>query len=94
MRAAGWIVSGVGTLVGLAVIAYAFMWADFQDSHQSSAGGDHVRMVLVGIGIAAVALAIGGGLRHGRRWASYVFVGLAAVFGIAAVWWAVTEIIG
>jgi len=94
MRAAGWIVSGVGTAVGLALIVYSFMWAEFSTSMQSSAGGDHIRMVLVGIGIAAVALAIGGGLRHGRRWASYVFVGLAAIFGIAAVWWAVTEIVG
>lgn len=94
MRAAGLTVAGVGSLIGLGVIAYAFVGADFVDGAQSSARGDHVRMVLVGIGIVAVAVSVGLALRHEQRWATYVFVLLGALLGLAAIWWAVTELIG
>ncbi|WP_144276235.1 hypothetical protein [Demequina sp. NBRC 110053] len=94
MRAAGWTVSGVGAAAGLAVVAYALVVADFAGSATSSALGDQTRTVLVGIGIAAVALAVGAGLRHSRRWTTYVFVALAALLGLAALWWAAGELLG
>lgn len=94
MRAAGLIVAGAGSLIGCAVIAYAFLVAEFVDGADTSAGGDHVRMVLVGLAIVAVAVALGLALRHGHRWATYVFVLLGTLLGLAAIWWAVSELIG
>ena len=94
MRAAGLTVAGVGSLTGLAVIAYAFVGAEFMDGAESSAGGDHVRMVLVGLAIIAVALTLGLALRNGHHWATYVFVLLGALLALAAIWWAVSELIG
>lgn len=94
MRAAGWTVSGVGAGVGAIVIAYAFLGATFTDGPESSAGGDHARMVLVGVTIAAVALCVGAALRRTEQWATYVFIGLASLLAISAVWWAVGELLG
>ncbi|WP_084104706.1 hypothetical protein [Demequina sp. NBRC 110056] len=94
MRAAGWIVSGVGAAVGLLVVAYALVVAEFASTAETSALGDQARMVLVGLGIVAVTLAVGAGLRRGYRWTTYVFVVLGAFLLIGGVWWAVGELIG
>ncbi|GIG53865.1 hypothetical protein Dac01nite_06170 [Demequina activiva] len=85
---------GAGSLVGFAVIAYAFLGAEFVDGPESSAIGDHVRMVLVGVAIIAVGLTLGLALRHGHRWATYVFLLLGALLALAAIWWAAKELLG
>jgi hypothetical protein len=94
MKAAAWVVATAGALIGFMVVAYAFTVAEFVDGPQSSAVGDHARMVLVGLTIVVVALAIGAGLRRGDRWATYVFMALAALLALAAIWWTVGELVG
>lgn len=94
MREAGWIVSGMGALVGLGIIVYALMIGEFAGGPDTSALGDRLRMVLVGAVIATIGLSVGVALRHAQRWTTHVFVGLGVLLAIGAMWWAVGELIG
>ena len=94
MRAAGWLVTGLGVLVGTCIVAYAVLIADYADSPMASARGDQIRTLLVGVTVVTVGLAIGGALRHRARWTHYVFVALGAMLAIAALWWALRELLG
>lgn len=94
MRAAGWVVSVAGAAVGLGVAAYALLVAEFAGGPDLSPGGERARMVLVGLAIVVVALALGSGLRRSRRWATYVFMALAALLGLGALWWTAGVLLG
>ena len=80
--------------MGFGVIAYALLIAEFAGGPDSSAIGDRLRLILVGMLIATVGLSVGVALRHQQRWTTHVFVGLGALLALAAVWWAVGELIG
>ena len=94
MREPGWIIGAIGALAGAGVMAYALLFAEFAGGPDSSALGGRLRMILVGLVIVTVSLAIGAAVRHKERWTTHVFVGLGALAAIAAVWWAIGELIG
>ena len=94
MREPGWIIGAIGALAGVGVITYAVLFAEFAGGPDTSALGDRLRMVLIGLVIMTVALAVGAAVRHKDRWTTHVFVGLGALAAIAAVWWAIGELIG
>ena len=94
MREPGWTIGAIGALVGVGVIAYALLFAEFAGGPDSSALGDRLRMILIGLVIVTVSLAVGAAVRHKERWTTHVFVGLGALLSIAAVWWAVGVLIG
>ena len=80
-------VGGLGSVVGLAVVAYALLGSDTGGSR-----ADDVRAVLIGLGIVALSLAVAAGIAHRDRWAHYVFVVVGAFGALAAVWWAVSQL--
>lgn len=94
MREPGWIIGAIGALAGGGVIAYALLIAEFAGGPDTSALGDRLRMVLVGLVIATIALAVGAAVRHKDRWTTHVFIGLGALAAVAAVWWAIGQLIG
>lgn len=94
MREPGWVIGVVGALAGMGVVVYALMFAEFAGGPDTSALGDRLRMVLVGLVIATIALAVGAAVRHKERWTTHVFMGLGSLAAIAAVWWAIGQLIG
>lgn len=94
MREPGRIVGSLGALIGAGVIVYALIFAEFAGGPDASPLGDRLRLVLLGLVIATVALAIGAAIRHSQRWTTHVFVALGVLLSVGAVWWAVGELIG
>lgn len=94
MREPGRIIGGVGALIGIGVIVYAVMFAEFAGGPDASPLGDRLRMVLLGLVIVIVTVAVGAAIRHRQRWTTHVFVGLGALLSVGAVWWAVGELVG
>ena len=57
MREPGWIIGAIGALAGVGVITYAVLFAEFAGGPETSAVGDRLRMVLVGLVIGSTAAA-------------------------------------
>lgn len=95
MRATAWTIGGVGTAVGVIVIATVLMTDVALPGFGGAGGlGPDLRGMLVGLAIIAVSLAVAATVRHSDRWAHYVFVMLGIVAAGVAAWWAVAELLG
>lgn len=93
MRATAWTIGGVGTAVGLIIIA-AVVMTDATLPGFSDGLGPDLRAMIVGVVIAGVSLGVAAGVRHSDRWAHYVFVMLGILAAAVAAWWAVSELWG
>ncbi len=95
MRATAWTIGGVGSAVGLILIATVVMTDALPPGISGSGGlGPDLRAILVGVVIVAASLCVAAGVSHADRWAHYVFVLLSILAAVAAAWWAVAELLG
>lgn len=95
MRATAWTIGGVGTAVGLLLIVAVLMGGATLPGFSGEGGlGPDLRASLIGIAIIAVSIAVAASVRRSHLWANHVFVLLGILGAVAAVWWAVAELLG
>ncbi|MFW7415571.1 hypothetical protein [Demequina sp. SO4-18] len=95
MRATAWAIGGVGTAVGLIIIASVLMMGATLPGFNGEDGiTADVRASLIGVAVIAVSLAIAASVRRSDLWANHVFVLIGVLAAAAAAWWAVAELLG
>ncbi|MFN3866235.1 MAG: hypothetical protein ACK4MD_05920 [Demequina sp.] len=95
MKATAWAIGGVGSAIGLVLIAMVLvMDATLPGFSEQGGLGQDLRASLIGVVVIAVSLAIASTVRRSHLWANYVFVLLAVLGAAAAMWWAIAELLG
>jgi hypothetical protein len=88
-RALAWVVAVLFMVVGVAVLLFVAMMADWTtDMRGTSDAGENTRFILTGLAVPALGVVLAVGLYRGRRWARvvfYVFAGLVALVAALAV---------
>lgn len=95
MKTTAWAIGGLGTVVGLVLIAAVLLTDALPPGFDGQSGlGPDARAVVIGVVIVAVSLGIAASMRRSDRWAHHVFVVLGVLGAAAATWWAVAELLG
>lgn len=101
MRERAWAVGGVGSGLGLLLVAWAVLGTVTLPGLEVEQGagigarlGADIRAILAGIAVIAVSLGVTASMRRAENWTQHVFVVLGLLVAIAAAWWAVVQLLG